>query len=143
MPDVRKKIISEKRRTYIIKVYNYAHKVLTGTFQNAEEKEVYSFDSFTQLVLQIEHFMDGYNYPQASFQNRYFEETIEPVKPIHKNEMPLPKNAMATFTVKILFRQSASWQGFVGWEEKNKQKTFRSILELAKLIDNALSGIHH
>ena len=72
MPDVQKKIISEKRRTYIIKVYNYANKVLTGTFQNAEEKEVYSFDSFTQLVLQIEHFMDGYNYPQASFQNRYF-----------------------------------------------------------------------
>ena len=31
-----------------------------------------------------------------------------------------------------------TWQGGVVWAEKNEKRTFRSALELLKLIDNAL-----
>jgi hypothetical protein len=47
---------------------------------------------------------------------------------------------IATFTLKLLFRQNVSWQGSVLWHEGNSEETFRSVLELLILMDNALSG---
>ena len=43
-----------------------------------------------------------------------------------------------TFLVKILYRQNATWQGRVLWAEEGKTYSFRSALELLKLIDGAL-----
>ena len=42
----------------------------------------------------------------------------------------------ATFIVRIQYRQNASWQGQVTWAEENKTASFRSALELLKLIDS-------
>ena len=42
-----------------------------------------------------------------------------------------------TFLVKILFRQKETWQGQVTWAEKNKTVSFRSALELMRLLDEA------
>ncbi|MBO1679035.1 hypothetical protein HJY11_04390 [Bittarella massiliensis] len=44
----------------------------------------------------------------------------------------------ATFTVQVVYRQNATWQGTVTWLEKGKQSYFRSALELIKLMDSAL-----
>ncbi|MBR5319181.1 MAG: hypothetical protein IKU46_06265 [Peptococcaceae bacterium] len=46
--------------------------------------------------------------------------------------------AIATFKVKVLFRQSASWQGKLIWIEGKQEIAFRSALELVKLMDSAL-----
>ena len=43
-----------------------------------------------------------------------------------------------TFLVNILYRQNATWQGRVLWAEEGKTYSFRSALELLKLIDGAL-----
>jgi hypothetical protein len=45
---------------------------------------------------------------------------------------------MATFFVRIIFRQNASWQGSVLWLEGQREQRFRSALELIFLLDNAL-----
>ncbi|MBQ6876068.1 MAG: hypothetical protein IJN46_07520 [Lachnospiraceae bacterium] len=50
------------------------------------------------------------------------------------------KGIKATFSVQILFRQNASWQGSVLWVERKIEESFRSVLELLLLIDNALSS---
>lgn len=42
------------------------------------------------------------------------------------------------FIVNIRFRENATWQGEVLWIDQNKQCSFRSALELLKLIDGAL-----
>ncbi|NLY38278.1 MAG: hypothetical protein GX044_03140 [Firmicutes bacterium] len=44
----------------------------------------------------------------------------------------------ATFHVRIHFRQNADWQGTVQWLDGKKTATFRSTLELAKLMADAL-----
>ena len=44
----------------------------------------------------------------------------------------------ATFEMRILFRQHASWQGELLWLEKNTRQYFRSVLELITLLDSAL-----
>ena len=54
-----------------------------------------------------------------------------------KNEYE--KNS-GTFVVKILNRQNATWQGTVTWMEEQKVQSFRSALELLKMIDGALDS---
>lgn len=47
-------------------------------------------------------------------------------------------NKRETFVVHILSRENATWQGQVICLEKNENLTFRSFLELVKLMDNAM-----
>lgn len=42
------------------------------------------------------------------------------------------------FIIDIRYRENATWQGEVRWVDQNKQSSFRSALELLKLIDGAL-----
>lgn len=51
---------------------------------------------------------------------------------------PLSRGALATFAVRVFFRQNASWQGSVAWLEQSREERFRSALELVKLMDSAL-----
>ena len=46
--------------------------------------------------------------------------------------------AQGAFLVQILGRQNATWQGTVVWAEKNQKASFRSALELIKLMDSAV-----
>lgn len=50
------------------------------------------------------------------------------------------KQKRQTFLVNVLYRQNATWQGRVFWAEEGKTYSFRSALELIKLIDGALEG---
>ena len=44
----------------------------------------------------------------------------------------------ATFVVHVQFRQNATWQGTIQWLEEKKTQKFRSMLEMLKLMDQAL-----
>ena len=50
----------------------------------------------------------------------------------------LQNGAVATFSMRILFRQNSSWQGSLTWIEGNQEEYFRSVLELIVLMENAL-----
>ncbi len=43
-----------------------------------------------------------------------------------------------TFIVHIISQESATWQGQVTWLDEKETKSFRSLLELIKLMDTAL-----
>ena len=43
-----------------------------------------------------------------------------------------------TFLVHVLNDQNATWQGTVTWTNENKTQSFRSALELIRLIDSAV-----
>ena len=47
---------------------------------------------------------------------------------------------MGTFVIRVQHRQHASWQGEVTWIDGQKKESFRSALELVRLIDGALNG---
>jgi len=44
-----------------------------------------------------------------------------------------------TFDILVKFRHNAEWQGSIHWIEKDVTKQFSSIVELIKLMDNALA----
>lgn len=43
-----------------------------------------------------------------------------------------------TFVVHIIDQENSTWQGRVTWLEKKETKSFRSLLELVKLMDGAV-----
>ena len=45
-----------------------------------------------------------------------------------------------SFLVDISHQQNATWQGTVTWIDKNMTQSFRSALELIRLIDSTMTG---
>lgn len=44
------------------------------------------------------------------------------------------------FILEMNDTRNQSWQGSLRWVEKHKQQSFRSMLEMMRLIDSAMSG---
>jgi len=53
---------------------------------------------------------------------------------------PKPGGKTCAFEIMVRFRHNAEWQGQVHWIEKDVTKKFSSIVDLMKLIDNALKS---
>jgi len=45
----------------------------------------------------------------------------------------------ATFEISVKFQQNSTWQGQILWAEKNMKQSFRSVLEMLRLMDEALA----
>ena len=135
------KVVPEDIRTSMIRIYSYQDKNPQGTFYNRYYGEEIAFGNLTRLLLLMEDMMDQMDCPQASVRSRRFcKRPKTPERASIEQEM-LPKpnqEAIATFKVKVLFRQGASWQGKLSWTEGEKEESFRSALELVKLMDSAL-----
>lgn len=43
-----------------------------------------------------------------------------------------------TFVVHIISRENSTWQGQITWANEKKKSSFRSMLEMIKLIDAAI-----
>ena len=94
-----------------------------------------SFYGLIQLIMLMEGLMDRVNYPQRSEEPRAFrKKEAQPVPAAGGGAKPL-----ATFRVSVLFRQNASWQGTLLWTERAVDAQFRSVLELIRLLDSALT----
>ena len=52
--------------------------------------------------------------------------------------MPGKKSPRETFVVQILNTQNATWQGTVTWTDGRRTESFRSALELIRLMDSTL-----
>lgn len=103
------------------------------------------FRSRFELLACIDALCDRIGYPQAAQQPRSFRrgQPAAPAKKeverrMSKDELFAQKGRMATFVVHVMHRQNATWQGTVVWAEKNQKASFRSALELIKLMDSAV-----
>ena len=130
-------VVPEDLKTSIIRIYSYQDKNLQGVFYNLYYGEEIVFTNLTQLLLLMEDMMDGMKFPQAAMQPHRFQNGSDYAAMVHKKLDPIPE-VIATFKVKVLFRQNASWQGKILWLEGGQDMAFRSALELVKLMDSAL-----
>ena len=128
----------ELNRTLMIYIDSYDNNIPVGRFHIASDSEAQSFYGLSQLLISINNILDRENFPQAFSELRKFH------SPLKHNDSsitvtPPLKGAAATFSVRILFRQNASWQGSVKWIEGGQEEYFRSVLELIILMDDALN----
>ena len=129
----------EAYRMFKICVDSYRSGELKGTLCHpGMETEGTSFQSLTQMLIQIDNMMNDENFPQSFSARRLFVPLPPPKEDCWDTALHCGKKA--TFMIRVLFRQHASWQGSVTWMEGHNEEMFRSVLELVLLMDSALGG---
>lgn len=123
-----------------ISIDSYEEKNPVGRFWHGERETEVRFTNLMQLLLGIESLLqDEQNLNESprfkSFSPPDFASRGEEGSVVQE----LPFGKLATLQLKIIFRQHASWQGTIAWVESRQERTFRSVLEMAILLDSALS----
>ena len=127
----------EEFRTMLVCIDDCTDGILSGRFYNPFLPDGRTFRSLGQFLAQIDWALDEMDFPRAAAQMRTFSKDPPP-------EAKLPEaiektGRQATFAIRILFRQNASWQGAVKWLEGKQEQSFRSALELIFLMNSALN----
>ena len=60
-------------------------------------------------------------------------------KPLFEHR-PTHGSTKCTFEIKVKFLQNSTWQGEIVWSEQDLRQNFRSVLEMLKLMDEALAN---
>lgn len=94
------------------------------------------FASLSQLLLRGERLFEQ-NGVQSFTTSRVFAVT-KPLPDMPCEAGELTRGSAATFEIRVMFRQHASWQGELLWLESNNRQSFRSVMELITLMDSAL-----
>ena len=122
-------------------VDSYENGILAGRlYYPGLESGSMVFHSFMELLVRLETLLDEAKFPQSYTARRFFAPLTERFSDKRAPETAEQTGEQATFIVRLLFRQHASWQGTVAWLEGEGEQTFRSVLELILLMDSALSG---
>ena len=125
-------------RTTMVWIDSYEKSVPVGRFYNQHYSEGISFYGAIDLVKKIETMLDEMSFPQSFSMIRSFAEKPQ-IDLTRQTDESSYKGKVATFSMKVLFRQNTSWQGSVSWLEGKREETFRSMLELLLLMDSAAS----
>ena len=136
---------------------SYDEKQQKGRIYHQYTAEPLCFTTLFSALQQMDHFYDSISYPYASVRIRSFfvdrkaggralEDSLKTVEYKRKDMVKMEsfhnvtgqRGTDATFIVRVMYRQHASWQGEVTWIDGQKKEYFRSALELVRLIDGAL-----
>ncbi len=134
--------ISEIYKTSIIAVDAYDEVRFCAKLYNPFYKECIQINSFQQLIKELDALMNEIGCPMSGMEKRSF------VKSSRENERAMfipnktqaPSGKVATFAMKIQYRNNASWQGIVKWLEGEAEEYFRSVLEFFWLLDSAMTA---
>ena len=135
------KISGEMYRHIRLCIDSYEHGVPVGRYYHPSlGEDGCVFLSLTQLLVGVEELLDSIQFPQSFTAKHSFSRAAEPRMGGGAAAEKTQQGALATFQIRMLFRQHTSWQGSVTWVEGGSEETFRSVLELILLIDSALGG---
>ena len=106
----------------------------------------YVFNNLFQMVHKMEDIFDTNGFPQAFLSPRSFsggkrglkKQNSESYNDMNQNSNVDSQGAKCTFEISVRFRQNATWQGQILWAERNMKQNFRSVLEMLRLMDEAL-----
>ncbi len=135
----------DKQRGYesyitLVCIDTYEQNVPTGRFYNSYLEQWVGFDSLIQFVLKMDACLDETKLPQSFTQARNFS-PVNRSWPARPPETDTRSGKLATFSVRIMFRQNASWQGELTWLEGKEKQAFRSLKEFIVLLDSAMAAV--
>ena len=114
------RIRGNEYRTTVVCVDSYEKGVLAGRFYNPYLETGEHFESLVQFLKQMEVVLDNMNLPQSFTTTRAFAPPPE-----HRSGGPpegeSQEGQLATFAVRVIFRQNSSWQGSVTWLEAGRE----------------------
>jgi len=113
-------------------------------------KEPFPFTGLVRMIEVMEKTFDTKGYPENYTMPRSFRKARQRMEghALDLHEHMAEKKAAytnnktndvtCTFEILVRFRQNAEWQGKIHWVEKESTKEFSSIVEMSRLIDEAL-----
>ena len=132
--------IPERLKIGTICIDSYDAKTFAGRLWypgfGAEQK----FENLMQLIEKIDKALRDLGYPNEYNTIRTFDQKdgAESLREDGKEDFVPENGKLATFRIKIIFLQNATWQGIITWVEKNQEENFRSMREMVYLMDSAL-----
>lgn len=116
---------------------------MAGRIYHCYDESPWLFTNVIRLVESMEEFFDRISFPQASTQTRAFVTTEQKEKRALKKvteaqDVVGHRGAKGTFIIYVKYRQYSTWQGEVQWIEADNTQQFVSVLELLKILSNAL-----
>ncbi len=133
-------LVPDAMKSAIICVDSYREKLLCGRLYLQAVGTERKFNNAMQMLFLMEASMDNMCFPEEYTRLKVFSdgsiklfdcEAAAEVKEVESG-------ALATFKVKVIFRQNASWQGIISWLDGAREESFRSVYEMLMLIDSAL-----
>ena len=131
------RVQGESYQLTMVCIDQYENRVMEGRIYNASHQGEIPFYGLMEFLEKMETMLNEMQYPQAYVTMRSFRERQIPLECVAM-QGEKREGLCATFTVRVLFRQNASWQGSLSWLEGGKEENFRSTLELIFLMDSAL-----
>ena len=111
---------------------------------SADGEKIESFEEFIHVLTGL---YDELQFPRAHIRVRSFSEREQ----IHRrntrkervmsdHELLAKHGDIGTFIIRVQQRQNCTWQGRITWVEKDKTMSFRSALEMIRLIESGISA---
>jgi len=152
MTGVRNENVTAKSVKMIATIISYADGNIRGELDCRHFEEPFVFTSLVRMIGVMETTFDTKGYPEKHLLPRSFRKSKLRMK---KHELDINQcikelqtnisdsaigEKKVTFEIVVQFRHNAEWQGEIHWVEKDTTKGFESIVELIKLIDDALKS---
>ena len=124
--------------------------ILKGELHSQYLESPFEFFDLVRMIEKMDEIYDLMDFPEAFLRPRSFaaekcdRKKRETERGIAMNDIINPvfndesSKSRCTFEISVRFRQNATWQGQILWVEKNLRQNFRSVLEMLKLMDEAL-----
>lgn len=136
---MQEKLRNNIYRTTLVCIDSCREDVPEGRLFNPALEEPVPFHGVMGLLNQMERLLDLTNVPTAFAQMRSFQKPADGGVP-QAASLRLQKGELATFELRILFRQNSSWQGSLIWLERDQEQNFRSVMELLFLMQSVWRG---
>lgn len=138
---VSETMCKELYKSSVVCINGYESRVLSGWIFNPYLESPISFRSTMEFIKGMNTLMEELKFPQSFSEKREFCSLRKAMPKVAAPTDFVPqKGRLATFSIRIMFRQNASWQGKLAWKEGKKEENFRSVLELLLLIDSVLDS---
>lgn len=122
---------------------------MSGKIYHCYRKEPIEFQNIVRMIEIAEDLFDRLQFPQAATQSRSFKtsdrengslrQETKPEKVVDQEQILHRRGKTGTFLLNVKYRQNSSWQGVIQWVEEDVTWHFVSVLELIKILNNALN----
>lgn len=125
----------------MVYLFLFSLKTMNGILYNEFFEKFIRFTSEFELLNAMDDLFNCINFPQASFDGRgfYSKKSKQITKKAEKivDDSIISQSEKTTFVVNVQYRRNSTWQGTITWVEQNRTRSFRSALEMLKLMEEA------
>lgn len=121
-------------------IREYRGQDASGIVHNEHLDKAWRFSSLMEMIAIYDNILDELGAAQTAYELRTMRAGHAAKGTVMSPDKDLKINASEkpTFIVNVMYRQNASWQGTIKWVDTGVERSFRSTLEMLKLMDSAI-----